>query len=75
MSFKFAAAVSQNPSLYKAIEEVVLSCKEGLQGRVPDFCQLLITKAHARNLANAPRVREACGPWQSVSPSQYACVS
>jgi small ligand-binding sensory domain FIST len=56
MTFRFASAVSQHPSLYQAIADVVTSCREGLGGRVPDLCQLLITKAHARNVAHAPKV-------------------
>lgn len=55
MTFKFAAAVSQHPSLYQAIAEVVQGCRQGLEGRLPDFCQLLITTSHARNIAHAPK--------------------
>lgn len=31
-------------------------CRQGLEGRLPDFCQLLITTSHARNIAHAPKV-------------------
>jgi hypothetical protein len=56
MSFRFATAVSQHPSLYQAIADVVIQTKAKLGGRLPDFCQLLITKAHSRNVDHAPKV-------------------
>jgi hypothetical protein len=56
MSFRFASAVSQHPSLYQAIADVVTQTKAQLGGRLPDFCQLLVTKAHSRNVDHAPKV-------------------
>jgi hypothetical protein len=66
--FQFAAAVSSDGNLYKAIGEVVESVKQQLGDRRIDFCQLFVTTAHKSNLGHAPAVSLAvCRCWARSS--------
>jgi hypothetical protein len=55
-SFRFAAASSDYTNLYKAIYQVVQAVEQQLGTAHIDFCQLLVTTSHRRNLAHAPSV-------------------
>jgi hypothetical protein len=58
--FRFAAAISADGNLYRAMHEVVASVADQLQGRRIDFCQLFVTTAHKSNVAHSPEVSRCC---------------